>query len=124
VKWTSKLTRAAVAVSIAIASRSIRGLCTADTVGGRVSRLLVRLRLVVTEFVVSVKGPWTSACGTELDYDVLAGVAPERGLTLPGAMLLVGVVALTISITPCWRAFTLVGVLDVHLHTTADKGAE
>lgn len=124
VQSTEKLTRAAIAVSIAKAGCSVRGFCTADTVASCVTRLLVWLRFVVTRLVVSVEGPWAGACGTELNNDVFSGVTPERRLALPRIMLLVGVVALTITITPRRRAFAFFGVLDVHLHTTADKGAE
>lgn len=124
VNKTRNLTRAAVAVSITVASCSVRGLCTADTVCSRVARLLVRLRLMVTGLVIFIEGPGASACGAGLNDNILAGVASERGLVLPRAVLFLGIVALAISIAPCRRASAMVGVLDVHFHTAANQGTE
>lgn len=78
----------------------------------------------MTRLIMSVEGPRTGMCDTELNRYVLAGVAPERRLALPRAMLFVGVMALTVGITPCRRALALVGIVDIHLHTTTNKGTE
>lgn len=122
VAW--ELTRAAVAVSIAKASLTTRSLCTTGTVGSRVTRLLIRLGFVVTGLIATVEGFWASALSAELNDDVLTSITPEGGLTLPVTMLLVSVVALAISSAVSKRALSLVGVLDVHLHTAADQGTE